>query len=352
MRALTRWTLAFATLLPACDPGDGETNVPGATQPLACRSRVDAEELLPSDAVAIGYYDMDRERRFAPDISKSAATGARALLPSVEIEAARLAWVGLAAACELDDGFLGEAWVAVDREEEVLTVLEGKGIGDPDKLRCIQRRLSKWEEDLGAVDVLTNDGCGVQFQYDGTYGFAPNDDLFVLGTLGAVDRARKVWNSGSGNPPRELMPDRRKSYVWAAVDVPALIAPDTLESALRSSGQPEATAFINVRTVNVDAQLTRRRYQVGVGASFGAEEDANAAQAVLQAFLDAPPPSLPAWSKTVISRMSVTRDGLSVSLSLPLSRRDAHELALLPTKTEANQAPALPVLLFAVAFSH
>ncbi len=338
-------------MLLGCDHDEAETNVPGLAPPLACRSRVDAEDLMPSDAVAIGYYDMARERRFAPDISKGAATGARALLPSVEMEAARLAWVGLAAACELDEDFLGAAWLAVDREEEVLMVVEGKGIGDPDKLRCMQRRLSKWEEDLAAVDVLTNDGCGVQFQYDGAYGFAPNDDLFVVGTLGAVDRARRVWNSGHANPPEQLMPDTRKSYVWAAVDVPALIAPDTLESALLASGQPEATAFLNVRTVNVDAQLSRRRYELGVGASFGAQEDADAAQAVLQAFLDAPPPSLPAWSKTMIGRLSVTREGLNVSLSLPLSRRDAHELALLPTKTEAKQAPALPVLLFAVAFS-
>lgn len=349
MPALTRWTLAFATLAFGCDPEEVETNVPGSTQPLTCRSRVDAEDLLPSDAVGVAYYDMARERRFAPDISKSAATGARALLPSVEMEAARLAWVGLSAACELDDSFLQEAWFAVDREEEYLVAIEGKGVGDPDKLRCMQRRLSKWEEDLGAANVFTADGCGVNFEYEGAYGFAPHDDLFVVGTFAAIERARRVWNTGNANAPEALLPKTHRSYVWAAVDIPALIAPDDLESALLASGQPEATAFINIRSVNVDARLTRRRYTLGIGGRFGAAEDATAAEAVLGALIDAPPPSLPTWAKHTIGRLDLSRDGLDVSLALPLSRRDAHELALLPTKTEAKQAPALPVLFMAAA---
>jgi hypothetical protein len=330
------------TLVTGCDHDEPATEAPGGATPLACRGRLAAEDLLPSDALVVGHYDMARERRFAPDISKADAKGPRAWVPSVELEAVRLGWVGIAAACELDPGFWGEAWASVDREHNVLVSVSGRGVGDPDRLRCIQQRVAHWEEDVGAPNVVRDDGCGVRLEYDGLAGFAPHDDLLVLGDRAAVDRARATWNAGVADPPTTLMPSRseRTAYVWAAADVPALLSPDKIEEALDGSA-PDARPFANLRRVQIDAALGRR-YALRAGARFGAETDARAVEAMGRAFLDAPPPTLPVWSKKILDHLELSRDDTDVSLSLPLSRRDAHELGLLPSRTEARQVPGHP----------
>ncbi|MCX4246806.1 hypothetical protein [Paraliomyxa miuraensis] len=344
MRIGPRWIPLVSWLAFGCDHADALPVTPGIPEPLACRSRVDPEQLLPSDAVIVGYYDMARERRLAPDVSATNAAGPRALLPLIELEAARLAWVGLVAACELDQDFLRESWFSVDRSEELLAVVTGKGIGDGDALRCLQRQLGRWEPDL-LDTTIAGDGCGVSFEYDGMLAFAPHDELLVLGTEGAVARARHAWSSGRGSGPTDLLPRRRpnKSYVWAAADLSAWLTPEELEHELSSTAIEDLDPLAAVRTVEVEAQLGRR-YSLRVGSSFRVESDARAVEAMIRALLDSPPPSLPDWAIELIGTLELSRKHTHVDLVLPLSRRQAHQLGLLPNETEAKQVPAFPWL--------
>lgn len=327
-----------------CDHAEPLAPAPGTTVPLACRSRLDPEELLPSDAVILAHYDMARERRFAPDVSASRAAGPRAMVRAAELEVLRLAWVGLAAACELDDDFLREAWFAMDRDEELLAVVTGDGIGSGDDLRCLQRQLARWDEEL--VDAtIVDDGCGVSLDHDGVRAFAPNHELLVLGTAGAVERARRAWSSGTAEAPSELSTRRRSSkrYVWAAADLSAWLTPEEIARGLEGSDVEVIDPLTAVRTVDVEAQLGRR-YSLRVGSTFRAESDARAVEAMTQALLDAPPPSLPDWAIELVGQLQLRRDGTRVDLVLPLSRRDAHQLGLLPSADEAAQVPAFPWL--------
>lgn len=327
-----------------CDHAEPLAPAPGTTAPLACRSRLDPEELLPSDAVILAHYDMARERRFAPDVAATRAAGPRAMVPAAELEVLRLAWVGLAAACELDDDFLREAWFAMDRDEELLAVVTGDGIGSGDDLRCLQRQLARWDEDLVGTNIV-DDGCGVSLEHDGVRAFAPHDELLVLGTAGAVERARRAFGSGIAEAPSELLPRRRssKSYAWAAADLSAWLTPEEIARGLEGSDVEVIDPLMAVRTVEVEAQLGRR-YSLRVGSSFRAESDARAVEAMTQALLDAPPPSLPDWAITLVGQLQLRRDGTRVDLTLPLSRRDAHQLGLLPSEAEAAQVPAFPWL--------
>lgn len=326
-------------------PAPGTAPVPATVVPLACRSRLDPEELLPSDAVILAHYDMARERRFAPDVSASRAAGPRAMVPAAELEVVRLAWVGLAAACELDDDFLREAWFAMDRDEELLTVVTGDGIGSGDDLRCLQRQLGRWDDGLRDDMAIVDDGCGVSLAHDGLEAFAPHDELLVLGTAGAVQRARRAWSSGTAEVPSELSTRRRSSkrYVWAAANLSAWLTPEELAQGLRDADVEDIDPLTAVRTVDVEAQLGRR-YSLRVGSTFRAESDARAVEAMTQALLDAPPPSLPDWALTLVGQLQLRRDGTRVDLELPLSRRDAHRLGLLPSEAEAQQVPAFPWL--------
>lgn len=344
LRALS--VVMALTFGPGCDHRDRPVHSPQmAGEPLACRARLDPQELLPSDALAVAHYDMARERRFAPKVSTTEAVGPRGLVFSPGTEALRLAWVGLAAACELDEDYWGEAWAAVDRDEELVVVLTGKGIGGEDELRCIQRRLARYDEDVAEPGVLTGDGCGLSLSYDGLEGFAPNDDLLVLGTSEGVERARRAWNRGSSRAPEHLLPRRRaaKTYAWVAVDVPGLVDPDELDWAM-SEASSELDPLPDIRTVEVEARLGRR-YELRLGGHFGNEADARAAAGVIQALLDAPPPALPDWAINLIERFELLHDDMDVGVGLSLRRKQAHELGLLPAHTEASQAPGLPWLL-------
>ncbi|MCA9650737.1 MAG: hypothetical protein H6712_31150 [Myxococcales bacterium] len=340
--------IVLAVLALGCDHRDAPVASPGLAEPLACRAQLDPEELLPPDALIVGHYDMARERRFAPEVSKADAAGPRALVPSSTAEAARLVWVGLAAACELDEDFLEGAWVAMDREEEVTVVLSGEGIGGERELRCIQRRLARYQAELLDPEAIVADGCGLRLRGDDWEGFAPHDDLLVVGTAEAVAKARLAWSSGRGSPPRHLLPGRRSrsTYVWAAVDVAALLSPEEIDRALREAST-DPTPFIDLRTVELEAKLGRR-YSLHLGGRFGNEADARGAAAAIQALLDAPPPRLPGWAIEMLERVELEHEDAAVEVSVTLQRRRAHELGLLPEQTEARQAPALPWLLLAL----
>lgn len=352
MRVGPSWVPLVFTFALGCDHQEAPAQPPTSHAPLACKSDVEPQDLLPDDAVVVGYYDMARERRRAPDVSKSDATGPRSLMPAAELEALRLGWVAMAAACELDDDFWGSAWVAMDREEGIVVALTGRGIGNGDNLRCLQSRLARWEDDLSDPAIITGDGCGVSFEYEGVHAFAPHDDLLVLGTRDAVQHSRAAWTYGLENPPSALIPrQRRDRHLWLAADVAALLSPEELESALSRSCPDELeddiAPFANIRTLELEARLARR-YTLTLGGTFGAEADARAAEAVIQALLDAPPPGIPAWALELVDDLTLHRDQMHVTLSLPLSRRHAHELGLLPSKTEAQQVPGLPWLALAL----
>jgi hypothetical protein len=138
------------------------------------------------------------------------------------------------------------------------------------------------------------------------------------------------------------MPPRRHStYLWAAVDVPALLDPDDIEAAMSRADAGEATAFINLRSVQFEAELARR-FELSLGGTFGADEDARAAEAVIAALIAAPPPWLPDWGQQILSALDLSRDHTRVSVALPLSRKDAYDLGLVPSKTEAQQVPGFP----------
>lgn len=313
----------------------------GQTDSLACKRRVDASELLPSDSMFVAFYDMDRERRFAPRVSARATGGPRSLLP-VEMEAVRMGWIGIAAACELDDRFFGKAWIAVDREEEVLVVLEGKGIGNERNLRCIKSRLEGLDESFTEGLVIKNDGCGVSMNvdFDDMSGFAPRDDLLVVGFDAPVERARDAWNSGFTNPPTELLPPKRsKAWVWGALDVSALLGPDEVDAIFADTGHAELGALSRVSTVEFEASLARK-FSLRLGGTFGNASDVRAAQSVLQAFVDAPPPQLPVWARALIGRIELDTRGQAVSASMSMDRKKAHTYGLLPSRTEARQMPA------------
>ncbi|MCA9709096.1 MAG: hypothetical protein KDK70_24850, partial [Myxococcales bacterium] len=65
--------------------------------------------------------------------------------------------------------------------------------------------------------------------------------------------------------------------------------------------------------------------------------------------LKAPPPGVPDWGHAIIEQLRLERDGLRVTLELPLTRREGHQLGMLPSKTEAQQLPGLPWLALAFA---
>ena len=323
-----------------CDHRPEHTDVPEASsglgdafEPLACRPGHRPEELLPTDAMIVAGYDAARERRFAPRVTASKAKGPRSVLPG-EFELLRMAWISTAAACELNDGFWGQAWGAIDSEEEVVVIVSGDGVGDEDNLRCIADRLHVAELELVDEVSFHPDGCGVRFDVDDMTGFAPHRDLFVLGTEGGVRRARAAWNRRHHQPPERLMPRRRsKTYAWAAADVDMFLhGADTFDS-------EEARTFANIRVVTAEATLGRR-FGFEVGAGFGSERDARGAEAVVQAWIDAPPPEVPPWGRRLLSAVELSRDGATVNAGLSFSRKDAHDAGLLPSKAEAAQMPA------------
>ncbi|MCA9689576.1 MAG: hypothetical protein KC636_08190 [Myxococcales bacterium] len=344
------WTLVATVVASGCDHDDARTEVPGDASGLSCRSRVAAEELLPADAVIVGFYDAKRERRYAPNVTKGTPGGPRALVPAAGLEAARLTWISLAAACELDEDYWSSVWFAMDREEEVVVVLEGEGVGDEGRLRCIQRRLGRWAGDERDGMRVTAEGCGIGIQYDEYVGFAPHDDLLVLGEASAVARARQAWNAGRGGPARALLPNRRSpTYLWFAADIAGIVTADEMETALARTGRSQQLdSFANLRTVEFEATLARK-YGLRLGGSFGAEEDARAAAAVIDALLDAPPPGLPDWATFLLGELELERDDTRVTVTLPLSRREGYQLGLLPSRAEARQVPAFLWMLLASA---
>lgn len=289
----------------------------------------------------VAFYDMDRERRFAPRVSGRSSVGPRALLPA-EMEAVRMGWIGIAAACELDDRFFGKAWISVDREEEVLVVLEGKGIGNERNLRCIKSRLHGLDESFTEGLVIQDDGCGVTMsvEFDEMSGFAPRDDLLVVGFDASVERARNAWNSGFTNPPTHLLPPKRsKAWVWGALDVSAVLGPEEVGAIFTDAGHGELGALSRVSTVEFEASLARK-FSLRLGGSFPNESDVRAAQSVLQALVDAPPPQLPVWARALIGRIELDTRDETVSAKLSMDRKKAHEYGMLPSRTEARQMPA------------
>ncbi len=341
VRRRTLLGLSFAVALVGCEKDRPVTTSPAQTGELRCRSRLEPQELLPGNATFVAYYDMNRERRRAPRISTKPAAGPRSLLP-IEVEAVRMAWIGISAACELDDRFFGEAWLAVDSEEEGLVVLAGKGIGNERNLRCISNRLGAIEPSFVDGTNLRSTGCGLEIDadYDDVSGFAPSDDMLVLGTNPAVDRARAVWNGGFPNPPAKLLPPRRnRAWIWGAVDVEAFLSPSEVASAFSDTGHGELGALSTVRTLEFQASMTRR-LALEVGASFPSDADVRAVRAVLDASIASPPPTLPAWAQSLISKSRVESKGPRVTVSIPMDRRAAYDMGLIPNRTEANQMPA------------
>ena len=151
--------------------------------------------------------------------------------------------------------------------------------------------------------------------------------------------------SGTAEAPRQLFPPHRwsKGYVWAAANLSAWLTPEELARGLSDADVEDLDPLTAVRTVDVEAQLGRR-YSLRVGSTFRAESDARAVEAMTRALLDAPPPSLPDWAITLVGQLQLRRGGTRVDLEPPLSRRDAHQLGLLPSEAEAAQVPAFPWL--------
>ncbi len=324
-----------------CEKDRSATTSPQQNPGLRCRSRVEPEQLLPGDARFVAYYNMDRERRFAPRVSTEPSGGPRNLLP-IEVEAVRVAWIGVSAACELDDRFFGEAWLAVDAEEEAVVVLSGQGIGNEKNLRCISNRLSAIDPSFVDGTVIRSAECGLEIdaEYDDVSGFAPSDDVLVLGTIPAVERARAVWNGRFPDPPADLLPPKRtKAWLWGAVDVDALLSPSEVADVFADGGHGEFGALSTVKTIEFQAAMTRR-FSLEAGATFPSDADVRAVRAVLDAMVAAPPPALPTWAKSLFSKSRVSSHGPRVTVSLPLDRRTAYDMGLIPSHTEANQMPA------------
>lgn len=341
VRRRTLAGLSFVVAIFACDKDRPPAGSPAQTGELRCRNSLKPEELLPGNATFVAYYDMNRERRHAPRISTKPGRGPRNLLP-VEVEAVRMAWIGISAACELDDKFFGEAWLAVDPEEEGVVVLSGKGIGKEKNLRCISERLGAIDPSFIDGTSVRSTGCGLEIdgEYDEVSGFAPSDDILVLGTDPAVDRARAVWNGGFPNPPTRLLPPKRsKAWLWGALDVEAFLSPGEVASVFAGSGHSELGVLSTIKVARFQAAMTGR-LSLEVGASFPSEADVRAARAVLEAAIASPPPALPAWAQSLISKTRVETHGPQVTVSMPLDRRTAYEQGLIPNHTEANQMPA------------
>src|SRR5690606_17786365 len=178
--------------------------------------------------------------------------------------------------------------------------------------------------------------------------FAPHDDLLVFGTKGAAERARRAWSTGVAEGASTLMPKRRsgKRYMWAAADLSALLTPEELAQGLTDADVEELDPLAAVHSVEIEAELGRR-YSLRVGSAFRAESDARAVAAVVQAWIDAPPPWLPEWAVALVRELELRHEGPRVALELPLSRREAHRLGLLPSAVEARQAPGFPWLALA-----
>ena len=341
MRCRTFVGLSFVLAIVGCEKDRPVTASPSQTGELRCRSKLKPDELLPGDATFVAYYDMNRERRYAPRISTKPGGGPRNLLP-IEVEAVRLGWIGISAACELDDKFFGEAWLAVDSDEEGVVVLSGKGIGKEKNLRCIADRLGALDSSFIEGTHLRSMGCGLEIEadHDDVSGFAPSDDILVLGTDPAVDRARTVWNGGFPNPPTKLLPPKRsRAWLWGALDVEALLSPSDVAGVFSDTGHTELGALSAIKTVEFQASMTRR-LSLEVGASFPTEADVRAARAVLDAAIASPPPMLPAWAQVLVSKTRVESSGPRVTVSIPLDRGAAYDLGLIPNRTEANQMPA------------
>lgn len=341
-----RCALALPCLLVlGCDHDTPSSDVPEASgglgsafEPLQCRIGHRPQELLPTDAMVVIGYDMARERRQSPRVDPIEAQGPRTLLPA-EIELARAAWISTAAACDLDAGFLGEAWGALDNEDEVVVIVSGDGVGERENLQCIADRLRLAEVELVDTARFVPDGCGLRFDIDGMTGFAPHDDLFVIGTEGGVRRARAAWNRKRRHPPERLLPKRRsKTYAWAALDVAMFLYGDDFGEL------GAADTFADVRFVTAEATLGTR-FGLELGATFGDERAAKGAEAVAQAWIDAPPPDIPPWGRELLSAVDLSRDGTSLNARLAFSHKDAHEAGLLPSKVEAKQMPAFAWLL-------
>ena len=323
---------------PATDVPEASSGLGSAFEPLECRIGHRPQELLPTDAMIVVGYDMARERRHSPRVDPIEAKGPRTLLPA-EIELARAAWISTAAACDLDQDFLGEAWGALDNEEEVVVVVSGHGVGERENLECITDRLRLAEVELVDSARFVPDGCGLRFDIDGITGFAPHDDLFVIGTEGGVQRARAAWNRKRRHPPERLLPQRRsKTYAWAAVDVAMFFYGDDF------ADLGATQTFADVRSVTAEATLGTR-FGLELGAAFGDEGAAKGAEAVVQAWIDAPPPDVPPWGRELLSAVDLSRDGTALNARLAFSRKDAHEAGLLPSKVEAKQMPAFAWLL-------
>ena len=56
--------------------------------------------------------------------------------------------------------------------------------------------------------------------------------------------------------------------------------------------------------------------------------------------LDAPPPAIPQWGRELASKIQVSRKETRVTAQLPLKRKTAHQIGLIPNRAEAKQVPA------------
>ncbi len=162
----------------------------------------------------------------------------------------------------------------------------------------------------------------------------------TVGPLAPVRGGSSVWNGGFLEPPTKLLPPRRsKAWVWGALDVDAVLSPNEVAGAVSQSGEGGLGALSTIKTVEFNAAMTRR-VSLEVGATFPNEADVRTATAALKATIASPPPTLPSWAQSLISKSRVDSRGPRVSVSIPLDRKTAYDIGLIPNHTEANQMPA------------
>lgn len=322
-----------------CDHDTEGSVSPDGSGPTVCDARLEARDVLPSNAMIVARYDMKRERQHAPRAKSGQTAGPRALMP-VELDVFRAGWISIAAACELPDDFLSDGWLAVDREFDVTLAIEGKGVGKEEHLRCIRDRLAMFGDDFIEDTKIKPLGCGTKVRFDYMHGFAPHDDLIVFGTRKAIKRTRGTTRANA-NPPLQLMPGKTaRSWVWGAADLPALLDPEALDPDVAE----ELAVFGNIRKAHLDVKLGLK-FSFTLGGTFATEADARAAEAVVQAFVDTPPPALGPELIKAVKQLKVVRKGTAVTAELPLPKKRAHELGLVPTKDEAKQMPIFAIFL-------